>query len=262
MDLELDRCRRCRLSLSHEGKYWHFTDNPDPGETDLESIVDYVAKNPGVRFERSAPWHFLDALDPSFKRSDLIHFAGDVFHIREKQVRPQLNSLLWMANYFDIPLLGILLDPEEASRQMAIGFKGKKERRVPKRRRAFSQERVDAYELALKKAIKKGPPYPPIRHLALQSDMSVYARPRQVQPLIFELAQLTRSYIQAKRAQKERRIDRLFKKHIASASDETKKQIVQRLACELKAPVHLVRERVKAFEKKEIEKLRLKAQPD
>ena len=55
----------------------------------------------------------------------------------------------------------------------------------------------------------------------------------------------------------ERRIDRFVKKHRAGVTCETKKKIIQRMARELRIPIHLVRDKIRASEKKDVRRLRL-----
>lgn len=175
-----------------------------------------------------------------------MRYAGDVFHSRKSPVKPQLNSLLAMASYFRVPLLDILLDPAGAGSQGVMDIPRQPARRR-KIRRAIAQERLDRYRQVLEKAIKKGPPYPTHEALAMQGDMSPYAHPPSLQPLIRKLHQLRANYIEQKRSQLQTQIDRLVRSHAEAEGSSPRKPFIRKIVSEADAPVHTVRDRVRAL---------------
>jgi len=242
----LDECSKCRECLWAKPYSWDYLSTPELGEKDLVDIVGYVARNPATRFRAMAPWEFLDSLGPMFNKTDLVQHAGDIFHTRKIHAQPQLNSLLWTAAYFDAPLLQVLLSPVQAGRQVTLDIPCSRFRDRPKRRK-LDKERLARYRAALMKSIEKGAPYPSRRDLALQCDMSYYARPPELRPLLDKLDRLRRSEIRKRGALQVRKVDRSINAELSRGSQRTKRLLIRHVIRETGAPVHLVRKRVKAL---------------
>lgn len=242
----LDKCSKCHEYLWANSHSWDYLGSPELGEKDLEKLVGYVARNPAFRFRATAPWEFLDGLGSMYNRSDLVQHAGDIFHTRKRHAQPQLNSLLWTAAYFGIPLLDILLSPVEAGRQATLDIPCSRFRDRPKRRK-LDKERLARYREVLIESIEKGPPYPRRGDLALQCDMSYYARPPELRSLLDKLDRLRQNEIRKRGALQVRQVDRSINAELSRVNKRTQRLLIRHVVRETGAPVNLVRKRIKAL---------------
>lgn len=242
--LPLDVCGDCKGNLVGPSSMWQRAVHSELGEDDLERLLAYVARDPQVEFDASAPWLFLEKMQDAFSHGDLLRYTGDVFHNRKQPVKPQLNSLLAMAAFFRVPLLDILLDPTCAGSQELVDIPPLAARRR-KKRRAISQERLDRYRQVLEEAIQRGPPYPTHEALATQADMHPHARPACLDNLVRQLHQLRASDVKQRRIQKQAQIDQLVLDHARMDGSHPRKPFIKTIVAEAVAPVHTVRDRVR-----------------
>lgn len=243
---QLDVCVACKGDLFGLSSGWQRITRSELGEKDLESLLDYVAQHPHTQFDASSPWVFLEKVKDGFPHSALMRYAGDIFHHRRSQARPQLNSLLSMASYFGVPLLDILLDPKHAGSQRMMDLPQQPVRRR-RRRRAIAQERLDKYRRVLEQAIERGAPYPAQEVLAMHADMPRQSRPASLYHLIRQLHQLRANDVKQRRSQKQKQVDQLVLDHAKAEGSRPRKPFIRKIAAEADAPVHTVRDRVRVL---------------
>lgn len=117
----IDKCIWCKGSLISSHKHWNRAPYPSFGEAEVLELISRVVLDPGIVFERNVAQRFFSSLrsrqvDALFGATDLRLYRIDPAHLRTES--PKFVTLLRCAAAFDISLVGLLENPEEAALQV------------------------------------------------------------------------------------------------------------------------------------------------
>lgn len=237
----LHLCSACGADLSKSSARKYYRQRPNFGESQVEVLVEALSKKP--KFCRSSPLkRYLAAMKRNgadINQMELL--LGDVFHTRPFPVRPQLNSLLAVAVYFDTDLVSILSEPTEAARQtnLAVGTL------MPERRKrpfaAWGRRRADWIKHAFQAAIEGPPPYPSLAAFCRQHDYSMSSATHFHRGLSRQLSQMRTIWLEECKTAAIERAAACAAQIRRSSPSLARKKLIARVATEADVPVHLVR---------------------
>jgi len=233
-------CSSCGSDLSKASSRRHYRPNPCVGEAQLSVLVQHLASAPN--FCHSPLLRYLSAMEHNgadMNRMELL--LGEVFHRRHRPPKPQLNSIVAVAVYFDSDVIAILTDPEEAARQASLDFP----HHLPKRgRRPFAasgRKRTRWFRAALKAAIDSPPPYASLTAFCAQHDYVKASAMSFHRDLCKELIRKRHRWLEEGKAAGEKRAAECARSIRFAFPSLTRRQLVARVAAEARVPIHVSR---------------------
>lgn len=235
--VEMHVCSLCGESLSTPLHKRDFIAEPSFGEAQTECLVENlaslseVAENPLRKF-----FSRVDVTD-----RELFKEVGDIFHARHHPTRPQLTSLVAVATFFNVDMVQLLIEPEEAATQATLRIGNATPHRMRRPSSHLRKARTLWFKSQLVEAIAAGPPYASTAEFCRTRDYSVTAARNSFPNLTSELSEkhLAWSNAVAKMHLKDATI--ALKRLNASRDQLTLKSFTRLIARESGAPLHMVR---------------------
>ena len=106
-------CYSCGENLSGDAHLWRMQPRATEGESDLIDVIEYCACHPDRYFEGSVARRFWQMIREG--RLETHRISYEYLHLRKIPHRTLISVLLGFAQDVNVPLLSILLDPNEAS---------------------------------------------------------------------------------------------------------------------------------------------------
>jgi hypothetical protein len=210
---------------------------PAFGEAQTESLVENLAHLHETA-ERPLS-RFLSKVDVTDRQ--LGKQLGDIFHARCHPARPQLTSLIAVATCFNVNIVQLLTEPEEAAKQAVLGIGSASPRRVRRPSSHLRKNRTLWFEDELLKAIATGPPYPTTAEFCRSRDYSVSAANNTFPHLTNELSQKRSAWKKHMSEQDLKNAHSAIRRLEAKRGSLTVKSFTRLIARESGAPLHLIR---------------------
>jgi len=232
-------CSSCGFDLSRIASKRHYRPDPAFGEVHLEKLVETLATKP--RFAVSPLLHYLESLKShGIDIVDIETVLGELSHRRTVPPKPQLNSLVAAAVYFDSDLTSILQDPRQAARQLPLGIGTAT---VPRARRPpyarNRRERADWFKKLLEAAVNGPPPYPSLKDFCRQHNYTASGASGFHRKLASQLIRKRAEWLHKEKMEMLRRVKAQLSR--ARRSNLTVRELVRQVSIEVGAPIHIVR---------------------
>lgn len=238
--MSMHLCSLCGFDLSQASSQRHYRPHPCFGEAQMLALVAHLASSP--QFCDSPLLRYLSAMEQSgadMHRMELL--LGDLFHRRRYPPKPQLNSIVAVAVYFESDVIGLLTDPEEAARQTSLEFPLRLSKRKKRLVAANGGKRTEWFRAALRAVIDSPPPYPSLAAFCAQHDYSQSSANAFHRDLCKELIRKRQRWLENGKSAAEKRASQCAR-HIRFAFPSlTRRQLAARVAAEARVPIHISR---------------------
>lgn len=148
---ELDTCSHCGQSLCSKPRSMVYEGRPFFGESQSELLVAHLARYPRARLVTNPVNRLVAALERRIQSGEVSASLWEVRRLRERTSKPQLNTVVAAAVYFDADIVQLLESPETAARQLSLKLPPSEQERFPRpfllgrnERRAWFREQLEA----------------------------------------------------------------------------------------------------------------------
>lgn len=240
--VDLHLCLVCGDKLYTGVSRTDYMAKPLFGEVQTEWLVENLSS---LHETAKAPLsRFLSKVDVTDRQ--LAKKLGDIFHARCRPARPQLTSFIAVATCFNVNLIQLLTEPEEAAKQAVLRIGRASPRTLHRPSSHLRKSRTLWFKDELLKAIAAGPPYPSTAEFCRTRDYSASAASNTFPRLTSELSQKRSAWKKHVSEQHLKKARNAMRRLRTERGLLTLKSFTRLIARESGAPLHLVRNLVRS----------------
>ncbi|OHE84599.1 MAG: hypothetical protein A2579_03440 [Lysobacterales bacterium RIFOXYD1_FULL_69_11] len=148
---ELDTCSHCGQSLCSKAGSRVYEGRPFFGESQSEALVAHLARYPRSHLATNPVNRLVATLERRIQSGEALASLRDAQRFRERTSKPQFNTVVAAAVYFNADIVQLLESPETAASQLALDFSSPGLEHFPRpfllrrnERRAWFREQLEA----------------------------------------------------------------------------------------------------------------------
>lgn len=243
--IDMARCVACSFNLSRPDDKRFYRPKPCFGEPHIEALIAKTASEPAIEFSSDSVGRFIASLQKRRNLGNIEEAIGDLFHTRPIPTRPQLNSLIGLAAYLDVDIVGLLTQPEEAAAQLSLGFRIPTPRRKTRPHIHSKNERGALFAAKLQAVVAGKGPYPSLKQFCHLNDFSFSGARSFYRGLSTQLIRKRQDYLAEKLSKVRLLALRALQRELRRNRWSSQDSLVAQIAWETEAPIHVVRKVLK-----------------